>query len=182
VSAAAGTIGAIATLRHQPLKAKLAGLAKQVGADLALLERRHEDAIRSARQEPRQVGLAHRQRQRAQVVAVRGKQVERVQLHLVVMLAGDEGVEVGHAVNSKHHGLTINDEMVLPDLARGLDDPGVAIGPVVPVHCEKAHAIVLPLHQQAEAVVFDFMKPVRTVWNLGPARRQAEPELLGHAG
>jgi hypothetical protein len=51
----------------------------------------------------------------------------------------------------------------------------------VAVHCEEAHAIVLPPHQQAEAVVFDFVESVRTVWNFGPTGRQAEPKLRAHA-
>jgi hypothetical protein len=40
---------------------------KQVGSDLSLLERRD---VRPARQEAGEIGLSHRQRQAAQVVAV----------------------------------------------------------------------------------------------------------------
>src|SRR5262245_24323799 len=43
VIAAASAIGALGVLRHQPLQIEFAGLAKQVGADLALLERRNEN-------------------------------------------------------------------------------------------------------------------------------------------
>jgi hypothetical protein len=93
-----GTIDAIATLRHHALESRVAGGAEEVWADLALLEWR--DEMPSGR--------------RAQVVAVRCEQVEGVQLHLVVMLAGDEAVEVGHAVDAQHHGLAINDELLSP--------------------------------------------------------------------
>jgi len=60
----------------QALKPELTRLAKQVRPDLALLERRHEDAVRPARQEPREVRLANRQRQPAQIVAVERQDVE----------------------------------------------------------------------------------------------------------
>jgi hypothetical protein len=45
----AGAVGAIAVLRHQALEAELAGLAKQVRADLTLFEGRYEYPVRSAR-------------------------------------------------------------------------------------------------------------------------------------
>ena len=50
-------------LGDQPLQPHQAGVAEQVRTDLALLERRQVDAVNAARQQPRQVGLAHRQRQ-----------------------------------------------------------------------------------------------------------------------
>jgi hypothetical protein len=39
------------------------------------------------------------------------------------MFAGVQGVEVGAAVDAEHHGLAVDDEMLLPVLQRGLDDP-----------------------------------------------------------
>jgi hypothetical protein len=62
-------------------------------------------------------------------------------LHLFVVLAQVQRLEVGNAVNPEHYGLAINDEMVLPDLARGLDDPGVSIGPIVATARDQPHAI-----------------------------------------
>src|ERR1700746_3196789 len=50
-----GAVGPIGSLRHQALEAELAGLAEQGGADLAPLEGRNEDAVRSPREQPRQV-------------------------------------------------------------------------------------------------------------------------------
>ena len=47
------------------------------GANLALLEGRNEDAVRPPRQEPRKVGLAHRQREAAQIVAVQNSERNR---------------------------------------------------------------------------------------------------------
>ena len=63
-------IGTVAALGDQTLKAHPAGGAKQVGTDLALFEWRNEDATRSTRQQPSEIGLAHRQRQATQVVTI----------------------------------------------------------------------------------------------------------------
>jgi hypothetical protein len=60
-------------------------------------------------------------------------------------------VEVGIAREPEHHGLAVQHEVCLPDLARDLDDPGVAVGPVVAAAGDQAHAIAIAL--QAEAAV-----------------------------
>jgi len=54
-----GTIGPITPLRNQTLKPELARLAKQGRPDFSLLEIAHEDAIRPARQQAGEIGLAH---------------------------------------------------------------------------------------------------------------------------
>ena len=56
----AAAVDAVAVLRDQPLQPHQAGVAEQVRADLALLEWRQVDAVDPPRQQPRQVGLAHR--------------------------------------------------------------------------------------------------------------------------
>jgi hypothetical protein len=58
-----------------PFKAHAAGSTIQVGADLAMLEGRDEDAIGST-QQPREVGLAHAQWKPPQVVAVERQDVK----------------------------------------------------------------------------------------------------------
>ena len=60
----AGAIGAVGPLTHHALKAHVARGPEQVGTDLALLERGDENPVGLTRQEPREVGLAHRERQR----------------------------------------------------------------------------------------------------------------------
>jgi hypothetical protein len=87
-----GTIAAICTFRDQALKSHVACGLEQVGADLALLERRREDAVGVAREQAREVGLAHGERQPAQVVAVEREAVEGVELHLNVVSALMQGV------------------------------------------------------------------------------------------
>ena len=69
-------IGALAMFRHQPLQPHQAGVAEQVRPDLALFEVGQEDAVNPPRQQPGQVGLEHRQRQPAQILAVADQDVE----------------------------------------------------------------------------------------------------------
>jgi hypothetical protein len=59
---------------------------------------------------PGEVGLAQGQRQAAQVLAIERHDVEGVELHLVVMLAGMQGVEVCDAVDAEHDRLAVEDE------------------------------------------------------------------------
>jgi hypothetical protein len=54
-------------------------------------------------------------------LARRSEAVEGVELHLVVLLSGMQGVEVGNAVDAEHHGLTVDHELGFADLPGGLD-------------------------------------------------------------
>jgi hypothetical protein len=63
-------------------------MPEQVRTDLALLEVAQEDAVDPPRQQPRQIGLPHRQRQLAEILAITHQHVEGVELHLVIVLAG----------------------------------------------------------------------------------------------
>jgi len=47
----------------------------------------------------------------------------------------------------------------VPVSESALDDPGKAVAPVVTVAGEEAHAITITGHDQAVAVVFDFVEP-----------------------
>ncbi|MGY4325598.1 hypothetical protein ACVWWG_000012 [Bradyrhizobium sp. LB7.2] len=49
------------------------------------------------------------------------------------MPARVQGVEVGHSVDAQHQGLTVDAELLLAVLQRGLDNPGEAIRLVVAV-------------------------------------------------
>jgi hypothetical protein len=44
----AGAIGSVTAFRYQTLQPHPTGRSKQIGTDLALFERRNEDAVRSA--------------------------------------------------------------------------------------------------------------------------------------
>jgi hypothetical protein len=72
-----GALGSIAPLRHHAFQTHVAGRAEQVWPDLASLERRYEDAVRPTREQPRQIGLADRERQAAQVLTIEGEASRR---------------------------------------------------------------------------------------------------------
>ena len=71
----------------QAFEAHQAGMAKQVRADLALFEWRKVDAVNPPRKILCQVGLAHRQRQLADVLAVADQDVEGIEFDLRIVLA-----------------------------------------------------------------------------------------------
>ena len=74
-----------------------------------------------------------------------------------------QGVEVGDAVHTEHHGFAVNDKLHVPVLARGLDDPGEAAGPVIAAAGDQAHAIAVAGHDQAVAVILHFVEPDRAI-------------------
>ena len=124
-----------------------------------MLEGCCEDAVGAAREQLRQVDLPHGQRQGAQVVAVERQDVEGVELHLLVMSARVQGVEVGDAVDAGQDRLAIDDEFVgAGSSARAFDDPRETVGPVMAVAGPQAHASAVALNDQATAVVFDLLE------------------------
>ena len=55
---------------------------------------RDEDAVGATGHEPRQIGLAHRERKLPHVIAVASKHVKGLELNFVIMLSGMQCVEV----------------------------------------------------------------------------------------
>jgi hypothetical protein len=86
-----------------------------------------------------------------------------IELHLTIMLSRVQGIEIGNAVHAEHHRLAIYDETPLPVLQGGLNDPWIALAPVVTALRDQAHAIVVALHSEAVTIVFDLMQPVWVV-------------------
>ena len=140
----ASAIRPISALGDQALESKFAALPEQVRPDLAGLIGCNEDAVRPSRQQSCQIGLAQGQGQAAQVLTVERQDVKRVELHLFVVLARVQRLEVGHAVDTEHHGLTIDDELPETVLQCGFDDPRIAVGPVVTASCDQATARTAP--------------------------------------
>ena len=69
-----------------------------------------EDAFRPARQQPFKVGLAHRQRQLAQIVTTVSQDVESAELNFFVVLAGVQRIKVRNAVHAEHYRLAVEHE------------------------------------------------------------------------
>ena len=99
----------IAPLRHQTLQAHPAGCPKQIGPDCTDLEWVDKDAVRTAAQKTLKVGLAHRQRQVAQIVAVDRQHIEGAELHLGAALARVQRVEIGDA---EDHRFAVDNELL----------------------------------------------------------------------
>jgi hypothetical protein len=55
-------------------------------------------------------GLPHQQGQGAQIVAIQRQDVEGIELHFIVVLAGMERIEIGDAVDAEHDGFAVEDE------------------------------------------------------------------------
>ena len=62
----------------------------------------------------------------------------------------------------------------MPDLQRGFDDPGIALGPVVAVAGEQPDPVAVALQAQAIAVIFDFVQPAVPVRDGGRFDGNAE--------
>ena len=96
----AAAIAALAMLGDHTLQPHQAGVPEQVRADLALLEVGQEYAVDAARQQSGEAGLAHVERQSAEILAIADEDVEGVELHLGVMLAAVQAVEVRPAIDA----------------------------------------------------------------------------------
>jgi hypothetical protein len=113
------------------------------------------------------------QRQLPQFVAVQGKDVEGVELDLVVVLPTIQAIKVGDPVHSKKHGLTIKDKLLSPDPPSRLDDQWIAACPVVTIAGVQPDPVTIARDDEPEAVVLDLMYPIWVSGNFGPAGRDA---------
>jgi hypothetical protein len=73
------------------------------------------------------------QRQAAQIVTLKRQDVEGIELHLVIMSARVQAVEIGDAVDTQEQRLAIDDEGRGPVLQRRLNDQRIAISPIIAV-------------------------------------------------
>jgi len=101
----------------------------------------------------------------------RAKDVEGIELDLVVVLPAVQPVEVGDAVNANERGLAIKDELLCPYATSGVDDQRIAAGPIVAVAGEQADAVAIARDDQPEAVLFYLVQPVRVRRDFCPASR-----------
>ena len=56
--------------------------------------------------------------------------------------------------------LAIEDELLLPVLQRGLDNPGISLGPVVAATGDQPNTIGIALEAEAVAVILDLVEPL----------------------
>ena len=98
----------------------------------SLPARSQEDAIDAARQDPGEVRLAHAERQLADVLAVADQDVERIELHFIIVPARVLAVEIRPAVGAEQYTPSITKE-VLRLRSAGPGDQWEAIAPVVAI-------------------------------------------------
>ena len=111
------------------------------------------------------------------------RHVEGVELHLGIMPARVQAVEIGPAVDAEQHGLAIDHERAVAVAQRGLGDQRKATAPVVAVPGPQPHALTVALDDQAVAVVLDLVDPLRPVRNLRRLGRNAGVKrIFKHAG
>jgi hypothetical protein len=73
------------------------------------------------------------------------------------------------AVETKQHGLAIDDKRTGPIPPCRLGDQGLAGGPVEAVLCEQPDALSLALDDHPIAVMLNLVNPIRAIWNLDSA-------------
>ena len=81
----------------------------------------------------------------------------------------------------EHHRLAVEDELLDPQLQRGLDDPWVSLGVVQAACGLEPHAIVLPDHHHPVAIVLDLVEPVGAGWDGKALGRNTKFKRLKHA-
>jgi hypothetical protein len=136
-------------------------------ANFALLILGDEDAFYRAREQPREVGLATRERQPSVVLAVTGEHVESIGVRPLFVLARTQRVEVRGAVAVEHDQLAVDHEMLLAQLHAAATISGkrrVQSWPPL-----QAHAVLLT----PVAVVLDLVQPVGACGHL--VRFDGEP-------
>ena len=148
-------------------------MPEQLRPDLALFEVIKNDAVDMPPQHLGEMVLSQVQRQWPEIVARVHQHIKGVELHFVIKLPAVEAIEVGDAVDAEQHGFAVQGEGVGPVAQRGLDNARVPVAPVIAVAGPQPYGLALPLNDQAVAIVFDLMKPLRPVEDLGPARRNA---------
>jgi hypothetical protein len=81
-------------------------------------------------------------------------------MHLLVVPARGQRVEIGDAVLVEHDDLAINHEVLPAQLQRGRDDQREAPGPIITAPADKPHAVLLAYEHHPKAVVLDFVDPI----------------------
>jgi hypothetical protein len=66
-----------------------------------------------------------------------------------------QGVKIGDAIDAQDDSLAIDDKLLYAVLACRLDDPRIAVGPVVAAARDQPDAVAVALDAEAVAVVFD---------------------------
>ena len=72
-----------------------------------------------------------------------------------------EAGKVGDAIDAQQHGFAVDNKMVRFDPPGTFRDERITAAPVVSIAGPEAHALALPLNDQAVAVMLHSMQPIR---------------------
>ena len=113
------------------------------------------------------------ERQLPQVVAIERQNVESVELHLAVMLARVQSIEISDAIYPEYYRLAVNDKALLPVPQSAFHDPRISVGPIVATTGDQAHAV--PAFQpEPVPVILHFMEPIGAIRNDAGLGRKAK--------
>jgi hypothetical protein len=94
--------------------------------------------------------------------------IKSVKLDLMIEFARMERIEIGDAINAEKDGLAIDDELLVSIFQRRLDDPGIALRPVVAAARDQPHTFAISLDAKAVAIIFDLVDPLGRSGTLMP--------------
>jgi hypothetical protein len=86
----------------------------------------NEDPISPSREQSGQIGLSRRERQLPQIFTIQGEDIEGIEPHFVVMLAGVQGVEIDDSIDAEYDRFAINDELLVTVLECRVHDPRIS--------------------------------------------------------
>jgi hypothetical protein len=110
----------------------------------------------------RQSGLALLKRPRSPVLTVGFEQVEGVEKHLIVVGSAMQLFEHGHARVVAADRLAVDRGRVGANRGHSLGNERIALGPIIAAAREQAYPVIPLARDQAIAVVFDFVYPLRS--------------------
>ena len=97
----------------------------------------------------------------SEILAIKRKHVEGTELHLLIVFAGVQRIEVRQTIEAKNNRLAIDHKLLGPVLEGRFSNPRKALRPVVTASRDQSHAIAIALHAETVAIVFDFVKPLK---------------------
>src|ERR1700742_3114467 len=80
-----------------------------------------------------------------------------------------ERIEIGDSVHAENDGLAVDDELLMSVLQCRLDDPRIALRPIVAAARDQPHAIAVALDANAAAVILDLVNPFHSLWYFSAA-------------
>jgi len=125
-------------------------------------------------EQSRQICLAHRKRQVAQIITVHCQHIEGAELNFIVVLAGMQRVEIGDPVSTQDHSFAVDHKLTNAVFQSSLTDPEEAARPVMATAADYPHTVAVTLNAHAIAIQLYFMKPFRAGGNLGSFGRKAK--------